>query len=122
MSDKYSRLCQKNFQKMQGFMEVCLLLLLYKESGHGYGLIEGLSYFGFTEENLNLSTLYKTLRRMENDGLVRSLWEMGDQGPKKRVYDITDLGRQELEDWVDFLRLRVERIGKVIDRYEKITL
>ena len=120
MNEKYSKLCEKNFQKMQGFMEVCLLLLLYKESGHGYGLIEGLQHFGFTKENLNISTLYKTLRRMEKDGLVRSLWEKGDQGPRKRVYDISDLGRQELDNWVDFLKLRVERIVKVIDTYEKI--
>lgn len=121
MNEKYSRLCEKNFQKMQGFMEVCLLLLLYKEAGHGYGLIEGLHYFGFTKGNLNISTLYKTLRRMEEDGLVKSLWERGDQGPRKRVYDISDLGKQELDNWVDFLKLRVERIDKVIDTYEKIT-
>ena len=120
MSEKYARLCEKNYQKMQGFLEVCLLLLLYKESGHGYGLIEGLVHFGFLEEGLNISTLYKTLRRMEKDGLVRSFWEIGDQGPQKRVYDITDKGRHELDWLIDILKLRVERIGKVIDGYETI--
>ncbi|HZJ91042.1 MAG: hypothetical protein GXY99_05980 [Clostridiaceae bacterium] len=120
MSEKYARLCEKNYQKMQGFLEVCLLLLLYKESGHGYGLIEGLVHFGFLEEGLNISTLYKTLRRMEKDGLVRSFWEIGDQGPQKRVYDITDKGRHELDCWIDILKLRVERIGKVIYGYETI--
>ncbi len=120
MSEKYASLCEKNYQKMQGFLEVCLLLLLYKQSGHGYGLIEGLGHFGFLDEGLNISTLYKNLRRMEKDGLVRSLWESGDQGPKKRVYDITDRGRHELHCWIGILKLRVERLGKVIEGYETI--
>jgi DNA-binding PadR family transcriptional regulator len=120
MGEKYSKLCEKSYQKMQGFMEVCLLVLLYKESGHGYGLIEQLHHFGFTEENINISTLYKTLRRMEEDKLVVSSWEQGDQGPQKRVYYITDSGKHELENWVVFLKLRKERISKLINRYEQI--
>lgn len=111
----------KTYQKMQGFMEACLLLLLYNEPGHGYGLIEGLQCFGFTEDNLNISTLYKTLRKMEEDELVVSSWEHGDQGPKKRVYNITDSGKRELEDRVEFLKQRKERIGMLIKRYEQDT-
>lgn len=120
MNVKYSKLCESNYQKMQGFMEVCLLLLLYKEPGHGYGLIEQLSFFGFIEENFNVSSLYRTLRKMEKDGLVISSWLEGSQGPKKRVYNITDVGKQELETWVVILKLRKERINKLINRYEQI--
>jgi len=80
-------------------MEVCLLLLLFDKTGHGYGLIEQLTYFGFSEEQINVSTLYRTLRKMEKEGSVISDWEEGGQGPKKRVYNITDTGKKELENW-----------------------
>ena len=105
---------------MQGFLDVCLLVLLTKEPGHGYGLIEGLNQFGFSDENLNISTLYKSLRKMEDDGFVVSSWEEGDQGPKKRIYQISSAGKDELADWVAFLKLRKQRISKLIDSYDEI--
>jgi PadR family transcriptional regulator PadR len=103
---------------MERFMEVCLLLLLYEEAGHGYGFIEQLSYFGFSEEQLNVGTLYRTLRKMEKEGSVISVWEEGGQGPKKRVYKITDNGKRELGNWIQFLKDRKARIDKLIKKYE----
>ena len=100
-------------------MEVCLLLLLYEETGHGYGLIEQLSYFGFSEEKLNVSTLYRTLRKMEKEGSVVSVWEEGGQGPERRVYNIADSGKKELENWIQVLRGRKARIEKLINKYEE---
>lgn len=118
MNVRHSKLCEGTYHKMERFLEVCLLLLLYKESGHGYGLMDQLVYFGFAEEKLNVSTLYRTLRKMEKDDLVVSTWEEGAQGPQKRVYKITDEGKQELEYWIQILKLRKERINKLIDNYE----
>jgi PadR family transcriptional regulator PadR len=113
--------CDGKHQKMQGFMEVCMLLLLYQESRHGYGLIEHLAFFGFSEEQLNISTLYKTLRKMELEGSVASCWEVGGQGPKKRVYNITNVGKNELENWVQILKVRKTRIEMLLDKYEETT-
>lgn len=101
-------------------MEICLLLLLYKETGHGYGLIEQLSYFGFSEEQINVSTLYRTLRKMEKAGSVVSVWEEGGQGPKRRIYRITDGGKKDLKNWVQVLKTRKARIEMVIEKYDEI--
>jgi len=65
------------------------------EIGYGYGLVEQLSYYGFTENELNVSTLYRTLRKMENERLVTSMWEEGGPGPKRRMYEITEAGKNE---------------------------
>ena len=111
--------CNVKHHKMERFMEVCLLLLLYKETGHGYGLIEQLPYFGFSEEQLNVSTLYRTLRKMEKEGSVISVWEEGCQGPKKRVYNITDNGKNELNNWIQVLKTRKSMIEKLIYKYER---
>ncbi len=119
MTEEHSLFCNVKHHKMERFMEVCLLLLLFEETGHGYGLIEKLSYFGFSEGQLNVSTLYRTLRKLEREGFVVSVWEEGGQGPKRRVYNITDNGKKELENWVQVLKTRKARIEKLINKYEE---
>jgi len=114
--------CNNKHHKMDRFLEVCLLLLLYDEVGYGYGLIDQLAFFGFTADELNMSTLYRTLRKMENKELVISFWEEGRLGPKRRVYEITEKGKNELGQWIKILKVRKMRIVKLIDRYdEKVT-
>jgi len=111
--------CDHKPHHMERFLEVCLLLLLYDEIGYGYGLAEQLSHFGFSEMDLNVSTLYRTLRKMEHDGLVTSLWEAGGQGPRRRVYEITEGGKSELEQWIKVLKVRKARIETLVGAYDR---
>jgi PadR family transcriptional regulator PadR len=72
-----------------------LLLLLAEEPGHGYQLTERLGSFGFDENRA--STLYRELRRLEEDGLVTSHWDASQaRGPARRVYELTRDGRRSL--------------------------
>jgi poly-beta-hydroxybutyrate-responsive repressor len=121
MEKDHDIFCTSKSHKMERFLEVCLLLLLYDEAGYGYGLIEQLEYFGFSQDELNVSTLYRTLRKMEKEGLVSSLWEEGGQGPRRRVYEITDSGKRNLEQWIKILEIRKARIEKLILKYEDKT-
>jgi poly-beta-hydroxybutyrate-responsive repressor len=119
MDSNDSLFCYNKTHKMERFMEVCLLMLLYQETAHGYGLIEQLSSFGFSEDQLNVGTLYKTLRKMEKEALVFSVWEEGGLGPKRRVYNITDSGKKELDSWIQILKARKARIEILIRKYEE---
>jgi len=121
MDDNTTVFCQGARHHMERFMEICLLLLLYQETSHGYTLAERLNSFGFSKEELNMGSLYRTLRKMEKDFLVTSCWEEGKQGPKKRVYQITDTGKRNLENWIEVLKRRRERISKLINYYKKTT-
>ena len=112
--------CAGPHHKMQRFMEICLLVLLYDQTCHGYALIEQLGAFGFEADELNVSTLYRTLRKMENDGWVKSDWKQSGKGPQRRVYSITALGKQELDSWAEVLERRRARIDKVLTVYEKL--
>lgn len=122
MSDEHSRIIQSTSHKMERFLEVCLLLLLYDNAGYGYGLVEELSYFGFSEEELNVSTLYRTLRNMEKESLVESFWEEGGQGPKRRVYRISESGKIELNQRISIMKMRKSRIEKLIGRYDELDM
>ena len=109
--------CDGKNQNMQRFMEICLLVLLYNKPSHGYSLAEKLGEYGFL--NLNVSTLYRTLRKMEKDTWVNSTWEQSGKGPKRRVYVITKTGKQELNVLIKVLELRKSRIEKILNQYEK---
>ncbi len=119
--DKNNNCTIKN-GKMDRFLEVCLLVLLYDKLGYGYGLIEDLEAFGFSSDDLNVSTLYRTLRKMENEDLVTSLWEESGLGPKRRVYKITEAGKTDLDNWIGILKNRKKRIENLIQKYEEKTI
>jgi len=117
VTEEHALFCSSKHHKMERFLEVCLLLLLYDKVGYGYGLIENLAFFGFSEKELNVSTLYRALRKMENEGLVTSHWKDGGPGPKRRVYEITESGKIELDQSIRILKIRKARIEKLIGRY-----
>ena len=122
MIEEHALFCNSKHHKMERFLEVCLLLLLYDEVGYGYGLTEQLSFLGFSEDELNVSTLYRTLRKMEKEDLVTSSWEEGGQGPRRRVYEITENGKKELDQLIKVLKVRKARIEKLIARYDEKVL
>jgi len=120
MDNKTTIFCQGARHHMERFMEICLLFLLSKEDSHGYTLAEKLPSFGFAKEELNIASLYRTLRKMEKDTYVTSKWLEGNQGPKKRLYQITETGENILEQWIQILKNRKKRIEKLINSYDSI--
>jgi len=47
--------------------------------------------------------VYRTLQTLETAGCVVSQWQPGSGGPHRRMYEITDVGRQHLQDWLTVL-------------------
>lgn len=74
-----------------------VLLAVSLQRAHGYMIEEYLRKVGFFR--FDGSTLYRTLRQLEKDGLLASEWEPGPTGPARRVYSVTDAGRAWLDAW-----------------------
>ena len=76
------------------------LVLLRQWSSYGYELMDRTVELGF--ETINPGTVYRTLRKMERDGLCESEWDTttSSGGPARRVYSITDAGGAYLDLWV----------------------
>lgn len=106
--------------KIERFIEPCLLLLLAEKPAHGYELMENLDAFDFDPRCQDPGQLYRTLRRMEREGLVLSAWEPGSSGPARRCYELTGDGRDVLEAWMRVLEKRIGIINKLLSRYETI--
>ena len=91
-------------RRIEGFLEPCLLLLLHCNEVHGYELIEGLDPFGFEQNPVDLSSVYRMLRGLEEQGYVTSRWDTEGGGPARRLYQLTEEGDRYLAWWVDDLQ------------------
>lgn len=109
----------KNYGKI---IHACLLCQLKEGSDYGYELMSKLSYFGIEEEDINISTLYRCLKKLEDLNLIKSSWEGSDFGPNKKIYSITQDGIKELKDLMFFVNKRKNILEKVLQRYENITI
>lgn len=47
-----------------------------------------------------LSQIYRTLKRLEQDGCLKSRAESSEKGPERRRYEITARGRKRLHGWL----------------------
>jgi poly-beta-hydroxybutyrate-responsive repressor len=103
---------------VERFSEPALLLLLRDRPAHGYELVESLSEL-MPVRRVDMGNLYRTLRALEAEGLVRSDWDAEAPGPAKRRYELTDRGRRLLDEWAGALRQARDRIDAFLDTYEK---
>lgn len=77
------------------------LALLARGPAHGYEVKQAFeSTFGQGWPPLNAGQVYTTLGRLERDGLVEGYDVAQDDRPNKRVYQLTDAGRDELRRWL----------------------
>jgi PadR family transcriptional regulator PadR len=98
------------------FIEPVLLLVL-KEKGHSYGyeLSERLGEYALTEAQNERAALYRTLRTLEANGRVTSIWETKDGGPARRVYSLTKAGHEHLREWGEVM----DRLGDAMKSFSK---
>jgi PadR family transcriptional regulator PadR len=104
--------------RVERFSEPALLLLLRERPAHGYELLDDLpSLTG--DERVDMGNLYRVLRALEEDGLVRSEWQADAPGPAKRMYELSSEGRRLLDEWANALAGSRDRIDQFLDRYAK---
>lgn len=81
----------------RNYLRPCLLLLVAEGTSHGYDLLDGVRALGLGK--VDPGGLYRCLRAMDEDGLLRSSWEPSNRGPARRRYTLTEEGR----DWLHAL-------------------
>lgn len=78
------------------------ILLCLQKPNHGYGIVQRVEAMTGGEIRLTPGTMYGSLSKMEKDGLIRFIREE----EKRKIYEITDLGREVLQ-------LELKRIGRL---------
>jgi PadR family transcriptional regulator len=104
--------------RVERFGEPALLLLLASRPTHGYELIERLPELS-GDDRVDVGNMYRTLRSLEDEGLVASEWSGDLPGPTKRTYTLTDDGHAVLESWLGAMEQLRDGITDFLDRAQK---
>lgn len=104
--------------RLPRLVEPCVLLLLSDgRPRHGYEILEALREDPFAGAEIDTGIVYRTLHALEVNGMATSGWEPSTRGPKRRVYQITEPGRQHMADWsivLGRLSRRIEELSEHI--------
>ena len=84
------------------------ILYCLQEENHGYGIVQQVEKITDGELRLAPGTMYGSLSKMEKDGLIRFVKEE----EKRKIYAITELGREVLE-------LEIKRIHRLYRSIQK---
>jgi poly-beta-hydroxybutyrate-responsive repressor len=103
----------------RNFLQGCVLLLLRERPAHGYELLERLKAFGIADGDSG--NLYRKLRSLEEQGMVRSEWEISETGPRRRMYYLTATGDARLRRWADSLAETRRLLDYYLDRHALVT-
>lgn len=99
-----------------------ILLGLLGEPASGYELKQAFDEAIRHFWSADMAQIYRTLQRLENEGLLRSTEKPSDKGPAKRVYQRTAAGRKKLLQWLksepQFGTERFAYVGQLVFMHE----
>lgn len=91
-----------NSQFKKGIIELCVLSLVKNRDYYGYELVDEIS----KKVDIAEGTIYPILRRLTQENYFETYLQESNEGPPRKYYRITKLGRQvqeqELSNWKDF--------------------
>jgi PadR family transcriptional regulator PadR len=102
----------------RNFLRPCLLLLIAEQPSHGYDLLERLGEIGY--QRAEPGGLYRTLRLMEQEGLIESDWGTSQVGPRRRVYWLSEDGLDWLHAWAGSMRYTQRVLDGFLSRYDTV--
>lgn len=82
-----------------------VLSILSHGKNYGYRIIKEIEQLSDGELQWTDAMLYPVLKRMENEGLIKSQWVQGETGRKRKYYEITPVGTtrlsQDRSEWLN---------------------
>ncbi len=105
--------------RRERYVQPSILMALLEGATYGYELIRKLSDYGFIRGEAPPGMIYRHLRQMEEEGMVASSWEVGGGGPAKRLYTLTNEGREVLDAWIDFMERQADTLRDFAKRYRR---
>jgi PadR family transcriptional regulator, regulatory protein PadR len=80
----------------RGDVPTLILAVLSEHPAHGYAIARAIEDKSSQVLNLREGSLYPALRVLEQQQLIVSAWDVSARGPARKVYTLTDAGREAL--------------------------
>ena len=87
-----------NVQMKKGVLEMCILHMVAEQEPYGYEILKSMNQF-FPE--VDQSTVYAILRRLNADDSTETYLGDASNGPPRKYYRITDTGKVYLKSCID---------------------
>ena len=104
--------------RQERYIQASILMGLLSKPSYGYELISTIQSFGFIEGDAPPGMVYRHLRQMEEDNLVKSHWDTGKSGAAKRIYTITEEGKEVLSYWAAFMASKAKKLNNFVNLYQ----
>lgn len=99
-----------------GVVGMALLLAIARTGpDYGYRLLRTVHEASGGRLELKEGTAYPLLQNLERAGLVTSFWGDGDQGPPRKYYQATSLGKQAAERAVEEWRALSSGVDRLVE-------
>lgn len=99
-----------NTQFKKGVLELIVLLSINKKDMYGYELIMEVSKV----VDVNDGTIYPLLKRLTNEKYADTYLVESTEGPSRKYYKITELGKNRLEELSSSWKIFEKSVNKFI--------
>lgn len=82
-------------QLLKGVLDLAVLAVLSEQDSYGYGVLRRLRDEGLSD--VGDASVYGTLRRLYQAGMLTSYLVPSDEGPHRKYYGLNDRGRGALD-------------------------
>ena len=113
--------CRGTF--LEKFIQPSILMYLTNDNLHGFSILKRLEESDVIDySGIDPTGLYRTLKKMEEAGLLISEWNTDSSSQPRRIYSITDNGRACLFNWEKTLIEYANTIGNLSKAVSKSIL
>ena len=115
-SDDDLKQCAELGKSLSRMSQPTILAVLARseEPLHGYIIVQRAAASPmFGGKKPDPAGIYRTLKKMEEQGFVTSAWDTPSSGAAKRMFSLTDEGRAALRRWIDALACYIASIQEL---------
>ncbi len=106
------------FDIKRGFLQYVVLSLIEKKSQYAYEIKENVYTVTGGTFDIDRNNLYKKLRTLEQEGIVKSYEKASDHGANRKYYSLTPFGKNFLKEVSSLMQPVIESF---YNRMNKIT-
>jgi PadR family transcriptional regulator len=104
---------------LKGTLSLLILSLLNRREMYGYEIAATVHHD--TDGAFTWRSLYPSLHKMEQGGLIVGKWEEKETGRKRRFYHITKKGREALKDKMQSWSELCEAVNRILEKSDGCT-
>ena len=99
----------------QGTLDLLILRTLLPGAQHGWAISERVQQVSSDVLSIQQGSLYPALHRLERRGWIRARWGTSDNNRRAKYYELTKLGRKQLELETEAWRKLTVAVGQILE-------